>query len=264
MKPYPPFRPLYLFLLLGVSCSSAEKADDGETAGNDTGVQCDDADRSVGYRDQDGDGYGSSDERITPCGPLPDGYVENDDDCDDSEENGPAVYPGADELCDGLDNDCDFEFDEDATDTKTFYRDADTDGFGDAADTISACNCPDGYVLWVGDCDDDPDNGAATYPGATEICDGLDNDCDDEIDEDVLDAPGWYPDADGDGHGTSDVESIIYACLAPEGTTGSPSDCDDSNATVHLGAAELCDGIDNDCDTQVDELDECEDTGSPD
>ena len=107
MKPYPPFRPLYLFLLLGVSCSSAEKADDGETAGNDTGVQCDDADRSVGYRDQDGDGYGSSDERITPCGPLPDGYVENDDDCDDSEENGPAVYPGADELCDGLDNDCD-------------------------------------------------------------------------------------------------------------------------------------------------------------
>ena len=88
------------------------------------------------------------------------------------------------------------------------------------------------------------------------MCDEIDNDCNgivDDGDEDVL-FP-WYPDDDEDGHG--DAENPVYACSPPEGTTGSPSDCDDTDPTTHLGAAEICDGADNDCDGTIDE-DDCE------
>jgi len=133
--------------------------------------------------DADGDGY-------TTCG----------GDCNDTD---PAVYPGAAELCDGMDNNCDTQIPAD---------EADADG--------------DGYMVCQGDCDDtDP----AVYPGAAEFCDGIDNNCDGQlIDE------GY--DADGDGYTTCG------------------GDCDDSNPAVNPGATEICDGIDNDCDSVVDEV----------
>ncbi len=107
-------------------------------------------------------------------------------DCDD---NDPEVNPLADEICDGQDNDCDGDVDIDAVDGTTYYADADQDGFGDRAIKLVACELPSGYVADDTDCDDTSDQ---AYPGGTEVCDGLDNDCDY-----VADRPFFDEDLDG-------------------------------------------------------------------
>ncbi|QQS64300.1 MAG: putative metal-binding motif-containing protein [Chitinophagaceae bacterium] len=98
---------------------------------------------------------------------APIGFVTNSGDCDDSN---PAINPGATEVCDGLDNNCDGQIDEGVK--TTFYADADGDGYGNAANTTMACTAPIGFVTNSGDCDD---INPAINPGATEVCDGLDN-----------------------------------------------------------------------------------------
>lgn len=83
----------------------------------------------------------------------------------------------------------------------------------------------------------------------TEICDGVDNDCDGEIDEGVLNM--YYHDADSDGYGDS-TDSIL-SCTSPASYVSNSSDCNDASANVRPGATEICDGVDNDCDGSVDE-----------
>ena len=102
-----------------------------------------------------------------------------DDDCND---NDPNIYPGADEECNDIDDDCDNEIDEDAG--PTWYLDEDGDGFG--GDAIVSCDPPDSYADNGADCDDDDPN---THPGAEELNDNVDNDCDDEIDEGIDTTP---------------------------------------------------------------------------
>jgi hypothetical protein len=98
----------------------------------------------------------------------------------------------------------------------------------------------DGYDEDV-DCDDDD---AAVHPAATETCNGVDDDCDDEVDEDASDATLWYVDADGDGFG---AESVLR-CVNDEGFVEAGGDCDDADVRVYPGAGEVCDdGVDNDC-----------------
>jgi len=155
----------------------------------------------TGAVDADGDGYNAS------------------DDCDDSNA---STYPGAAEECDGVDNDCDDEIDEDVM--NTYYADGDSDGFGTDDDTSDACESPTGYVAVDGDCDDADDS---IYPDADELCDGVDNDCDDEIDEGWDDAT-WYADDDGDGFGDSD--DTTTACEQPTGYVDNGDDCDDGDA----------------------------------
>jgi hypothetical protein len=92
----------------------------------------------------------------------------------------PAINPNAVEVCDDLDNNCDGQVDEDLT-TYTWYRDLDGDGYGDINIAWDKCAQPAGYVPDNTDCDDFYFN---VNPGMNEICtDGLDNDCDGEIDE---------------------------------------------------------------------------------
>jgi hypothetical protein len=97
-------------------------------------------------------------------------------------------------------------------------------------------------VRGIDDCDDlDPDR----FPGAPERCDGRDDDCDLEIDEDLPTAP-WFVDADGDSYG-SDLPR--FTCDGPPiGYVGNHADCDDIRAAVHPGATEIPDnGLDDDC-----------------
>ncbi|MCB9763746.1 MAG: FG-GAP repeat protein [Alphaproteobacteria bacterium] len=170
-----------------------------------------------------------------------DGFTE-DVDCDDAD---PAVHPEADERCNGVDDDCDGDIDEDASDAGTWYTDGDGDEYGDAA--VIACAQPEGTVSLPGDCDD---GDAAVNPGAAEVCNGVDDDCDglvDDADTDVEGVSPWHPDADGDTYGDPEITTV--ACDAPAGHVADDSDCDDSSAAAAPGLEEICgDGLDNDCD----------------
>ncbi|MCB9777273.1 MAG: hypothetical protein H6742_01750 [Alphaproteobacteria bacterium] len=126
---------------------------------------------------------------------------------------------------------------------------ADEDDGGDGGGSSTDDNDGDGYSIADGDCDDDD---PFINPEGKEYCDGVDNDCDGAIDEDdASDAPTWYPDADGDGHGTE--EDAITACERPEGYVVKSDDCDDADADNFPDNDESCDGQDNDCDDEVDE-----------
>ena len=154
-----------------------------------------------------------------------DGYYGLDD-CDDSN---PDVYPDNEEICDGIDNNCNDQIDEEVL--LTFYLDQDSDGFGIESDTVEGCEPPEGYVEFSGDCDDDD---PITYPEAPEQCDGIDNDCSDEteIDEGVI--PRWYLDEDGDGFG--DPDSYVDDCNPGEGFVDNDEDCDDLYSNVYPGS----------------------------
>ena len=105
----------------------------------------------------------------------------------------------------------------------------------------------DGYPAIV-DCDDtDP----RINPGATERCDGIDNNCDGVVDDDAMDASLFYRDGDADGFGNSD--DALAACSQPTGYVQDNTDCEDMNADVYPGAPEQCDGLDNECDGVLDE-----------
>jgi len=209
-----------------------------------------DAGDPIWYRDADGDGFGDPNDSLTDVN-QPAGYVSDSTDCDDT--NG-AVHPTASEICDGIDNDCDGAADEpDAVDALTWYRDADGDSFGNANDSVNACGQPAGFVLSSADCNDAD---AAINPAATEVCDGVDNNCDGAVDET---GPAiWYRDMDLDGFGNPN--DTVNSCGQPAGYVGNPNDCDDTSGAVFPGAPEVCNGNDDNCNGLVDEDQLGEDT----
>ena len=129
----------------------------------------------------------------------------------------------------------------------TWYRDSDGDGYGDPGTTTQAAQQPPGFVANDDDCDD----GCATcHPGAQEVCDGRDNDCDGWIDAGAI-GPTWYRDADGDGYGNPDV--TVRACSRPAGYVENGDDCNDTIPAVNPGVVEICNnGINDDCDGLID------------
>jgi len=117
-----------------------------------------------------------------------------------------------------------------------------TDASDDTGEVPDEDRDGDGFV-GSEDCDD---SDADVFPGAVELCDGIDNDCDGELDNVEVDLPAWYTDSDGDGYG--DDSTLVEDCDQPSGLVGEGGDCDDTNASIHPGATELCNGIDDDCD----------------
>ncbi len=244
---------------------------------------------STYHEDADGDGFGNPDASTEVCD-APTGYVADDTDCDDGE---PGVNPDADEVCDGIDQDCDDEIDEDVM--IVVYADVDGDGYGDESVASEACEASEGFASVAGDCDDtdaaynpgadesdctDPndydcdgsvewadddgdghaacedcdDSDAAVNPDGIETCDDVDDDCDGDVDEDeATDAATWYADGDGDGYG--DSTSTTSACDQPSGYVADDNDCDDGDEDVNPAGAEVCDALDNDCDGEADEDD---------
>jgi len=243
----------------GVACGGPD-CDDGDPAVNpgadelcngidddcDGTVDEDDAvDALTWYADGDGDGYGDPAVSQTACS-QPLGAVADNTDCDDGDA---AQYPGATEVCNGEDDDCDGDVDEaGAQGETTWYLDGDGDGYGAPGPSQLACDQPPGFADNADDCDD---GDADQYPGADEVCNGEDDDCDGAVDDNAVDASTWYADADGDGYGDPAISMV--ACSNPGAFSATGDDCDDSDANQYPGAAEVCNGEDDDCDGSVDE-----------
>lgn len=198
------------------------------------------------YLDEDGDGFGYFSNIVIAC-EAADGLSDNPEDCDD--ENA-EVNPNADEICDEIDNNCDFIIDSDAIDRNTYYRDLDADGYGDDNAIQEACSLPTGFATEGGDCDNQE---PLAYPGAEEVCDEIDNDCDGEVDIGSSDGFTFYLDSDNDGYGDASIEMVT--CEQPQGYVSDNTDCNDSNAQSNPGHLEVCDGFDNNCDGLADDDD---------
>lgn len=219
-------------------------------------------------KDADGDGFNA------------------DDDCNDDND---LVNPAADELCDGLDNNCNGKVDEGVE--TLFFADADNDSYGDADSSTPACSPPEGFVTnsedcndasadfypgapeadctdqndyncdgsvgyadadgdgWAA-CEDCDDADAALSPSAAEVCDDIDNNCNGVVDIDATETPTWYLDYDGDSFGDATVS--VDQCDPPARFVDNALDCDDSAAVALPGGVEVCDGYDNDCDGEID------------
>jgi hypothetical protein len=164
-------------------------------------------------------------------------------------KKGESVCVPSEEVCDGLDNDCNGLIDDGVK--LVFYKDLDRDGYTDGTTSVG-CSAPQGYVLsaLLGDCNDENNQ---INPGKAEICDGIDNNCNGQTDEGVKLV--FYRDRDGDGYGDANDQTL--ACTQPTGYVSNSSDCNDNDPNVRPGKTEICDNKDNNCNGQIDEGNVC-------
>ncbi|MCB9678329.1 MAG: putative metal-binding motif-containing protein [Alphaproteobacteria bacterium] len=179
----------------------------------------------LGYPDADGDGFGDG---SAPAAVVCDAAVTNATDCDDGD---PAINPSASERCDTpQDDDCDGlqnSNDPDNDGSIVWYLDLDLDGVGSGGDPVPVC-------------DANGRQGASPVPG----------DCNDQ-DATVTADVAWYLDEDGDGFGED--ADVLFSCFPLPNRSRAGGDCDPFVAANHPGAAEQCDGFDNDCDGTIDD-----------
>jgi len=202
-----------------------------------------DGDIDESFLDTDGDGF--------PDCVDTDDDGDGDPDSNDCAPQNPKVFHGAVEMCDGYDNNCVDGIDEHGPNCQIYYRDDDRDGYGQTRDAVCECAAREPYLAGVpDDCDDGL---SSVHPRAVELCNQRDDNCDGVIDE-----PGaggctsWYRDSDADGYGLATDSRCLCAPSSPY-TASIKGDCLDVLAIANPGATELCDGIDNDCDSQTDE-----------
>jgi len=215
------------------STPTGDDDDDDTPTSDDDDATGDDDDSSPTSVDLDGDGYDS------------------DVDCDDADPN---TNPGAVEICDLWDNDCDGEYDEGLL-FSVWYADLDGDGFGSDDDFYETCDgAPAGYLATNGDCDDADPN---TNPGAVEVCDLWDNDCDDDFDEGCLgdddDSAGDDDDDDSAGDDDDDDSAGGDDDDDDDDSTSTGDDDDDSTST---GDDDDATGDDDDDDATGDDDDD--------
>ena len=252
--------------------SNVDCDDDDPEIHPDQDEQCDDIDHdcdgsartsatggTVGldeaWRDVDGDGYGDPSNpdlrMVCPDDIIPAGWARRLDsggppDCDDTD---PSRNPDAEELCDdgGVDANCDGDPDDGATDLTYFFADEDGDSFGDDEVSVHDCEAPSD-TGWTTDSSDCDDGDFTTYPGADELCDDVDHDCDGKLIENAVNGRTWFIDDDQDNWGVDDVNTNRVACTQPSGFTSQADDCDDTKTEVHPTAEERCDSLDRNCD----------------
>ncbi len=196
------------------------------------------------FKDGDQDGYGiDGDKQCLGAAKYPyTAFVGGD--CNDGSAN---AKPGAAEVCNGADDNCDGQTDPiGATGCSNFYPDKDKDQFGANVTAVCYCKATGEWTAnKTGDCND---NEAAVYPGKAETCNGVDDNCNSQADENTLIA--FYKDNDGDGYGS--VTSQL-ACTAPKGYTAESGDCNDFNKNMSPGAKEVCNDLDDDCNSLIDD-----------
>ena len=272
------------------NCPRVPNPDQADSDGDGSGDTCDDDDDNDGEDDSADNcpfaaNSGQTDTDGDEAGDVCDPDDDNDGSLDtvDCRPRNAAVNPGATEVCDGIDQDCDLLVDDGFPDTDgdsvadCVDSDDDNDGDPDVSDckplapetsnkSLESCdgldnNCngtvdegfTDGDDDGAADCvdlDDDNDGDAdatdcdPTNPlvrnGATELCNGKDDDCSGVIDDGFVDSDGDKTpdcaDLDDDNDGDPDV-----------------TDCASLKQSISNTAAELCDGLDNDCDDVIDE-----------
>jgi hypothetical protein len=295
--------------------SATEVCDDKD---NDCDLEVDEGVKTTFYPDADNDTFGNTSVPVEAC-TAPAQHVTVAGDCDDDNTD---IKPGADDLCDGVDNDCSSDtvdgFGEptfgdacDESDDGTCggtiicgveglvcseqpvgfcYIDGDEDGFGDSSTQFRSCACEDeGGALNGDDCDDVNDD---IYPGAPDVCDGVQNDCnmsavDGSGDPDLgqscnndngtcsgiyecnsgilscnaPDQTSYFTDADGDGYGST-MPFLSCSSSPPDGASSNSTDCDDTSDAANPGIVNemgMCsDGLDNDCDGFTDIADDAD------
>ena len=205
------------------------------------------------YEDIDADTWGNSSKRKCLCAAAGFHTATRGLDCDDTN---PDVKPTTPEACNGIDDNCNSQTDEEgASGCRSYYYDNDADSYG--TDDAPRCLCVASRpwsALRSGDCND---AALAVNPGATETCNGIDDNCDSATDPiDSAGCSSFYYDGDSDGWG-SNILAPKCQC-GPNYTTKykvqAGGDCNDVVLTINPGATEKCaDSIDNDCDGDTDE-----------
>lgn len=226
-----------------------------EVCGNGKDDDCDaaqDEPDSAGcvnfWEDKDSDGYGTGAAKCL-CAPDANFTVKKDGDCDDQ---APKANPGMTESCNAMDDDCDGKTDElGAFGCTLYYADLDKDTYGDPKDSACLCKASEVHSATVaGDCNDKE---PGVSPKGKEICDNIDNNCNNIADE--VGAEGcsvFFADLDGDGAGDPAQKACLCGKSAPY-TSDNSKDCDDKDAKVFAGQTETCNSIDDNCNAQIDE-----------